>query len=529
MSAIVKKYLFKGFSIVLIIGLISYLTPLLISLSDINILLFFSNKEGVLAFERSVAFSFVSTILNIFFSLFIAILLSRFSLYKRTGRLISILIIPFLLGNISIAFIGKILFSNSEFFQQDAFMKFVALTIIQFWQLGTLYVYLFWLNIKSIPDTYVTYASSVKMTFGEKIKDIYLPACRNLAILLFIINFIFSIYENTKIQIIFKSSVGTHTELISQWLNRTYKSNSLINSIFANEITNQQGIIILFLTLTIILAFSWIFSKAYKKTIRFNKALNIPSSKYISKLFPAILLIFIFLPILYTIYSTIKDIKFEFIYLITPFVFTLTTSFLAVFLAIMLAIMLRLSWQKTLSAFNNRSLFFFIIIFTLQLIPPIIIYITGFQWLKIIGYQSEWNIHIAWIIGHIFLILPLILSFIIVFHFRTLNREIDYLEAHRFSLRQIIKDSFLRRYRAEYFLTFLIAFSIIWNESIINNLLSDSIPSFVSEMKMNIEGRAADYAKGMNYLFVVLGIAFTAIWLWILIIKKSFNIKNEIA
>jgi hypothetical protein len=94
---------------------------------------------------------------------------------------------------------------------------------------------------------------------------------------------------------------------------------------------------------------------------------------------------------------------------------------------------------------------------------------------------------------------------------------------------QIVRDSFFRRYQAEYLLTFLIAFSLIWNESIINNLLSDFIPSFVSEMKMNIEGRAADYAKGMNYLFVALCISILAMGLWKSILNKTTNGKNEIA
>ena len=140
-----------------------------------------------------------------------------------------------------------------------------------------------------------------------------------------------------------------------------------------------------------------------------------------------------------------------------------------------------------------------------------------------------WNLQLIWILGHVILTLPLLSSFISVSHFKTSNNEINYLESHKFSLRQIIKDSFLRRYQSEYLLTFLIAFSLIWNESIVNNLLSDFIPSFVSEMKMNIEGRAADYAKGMNYLFIALGIALMAMWLWKFILCKSFNQTNEVA
>jgi hypothetical protein len=200
-----------------------------------------------------------------------------------------------------------------------------------------------------------------------------------------------------------------------------------------------------------------------------------------------------------------------------------------VLLSIILGIFLRLGWKKTLSNFNRKSLLFFIFFFILQLIPPIIIYITGFQWLKIIGYQNFVNLHLVWILGHVILTLPLLSSFMLVSHFQTTNNEINYLESQKFSLAQILRDSFLRRYKLEYLLAFLIAFSLIWNEPIINNILSDFIPSFVSEMRINIEGRAADYAKGINYLLIALGVAFIAILIWGTILNKTLRKPNEVA
>lgn len=529
MKKVLREYIIKAVGVLLAISLIAYLIPSLENLSGYNVNSFFSNHEGTIAFKRSVFFALGSTIINVLFSLLIALSINNIPLNSKKGSWIALLIIPIMLGNVSIAFIGKVIFSGSAFFQQDSFSKFVGLTVIQFWQYGTLFVYLFWLNMQNIPTSTLNYAHAVKMSFGEKLKDLLLPACRNLAILLFILNFILSVYEDAKIQIIFKSSVGTHTELISQWLNRTYQSNSLISSLFANEKAIHYSITILFLALTLTIISAFIFSVTYNKTIQQNTPFKTTKSKYVSQVVPLILIAFIFLPLLYTIFSTVRNFRFDFLYLITPFIFTFLATVLAVLFSVLLGITLRLGWKKTLSSFNNRSLAFFILLFILQLIPPIVIYLTGFQWLKLTGYQSLWNLQLVWVAGHIILVLPLIISFVSVFHFRTSNNELSYMEAHNFSLKQIFKDSFLRRYRAEYLFTFLIGFSLIWNESVINNLLSDFIPSFVSEMKMNIEGRATNYAKGMNYLFVALGIALTAVWIWRVIVAKSFNQKNEIA
>lgn len=521
------QILIKLASVFLLIGLIAYLFPSLNKISDLNLKLFLNNNEGTLAFKRSIIFGLCSTFLNIIFSLFIAISISNITLNSKKGRLITFLIVPIMLGNVSIAFIGKIMFSDSAFFQQGSLIKFGTLTLIQFWQYGTLYIYLFWLNIQNIPKTSLNYAFATKMTFGERVKDLILPSCRNLSILLVILNFILSVYEDAKIQIIFKSSVGTHSEMISQWLNRTYQTNSLINAIFANERTIQYSTTILFVALILTIIFTLVFSRVFNRFIRLNTALKIPTANFLHKSLPYFLLAFVFLPLIYTIYSTLKNFRFDFYHLLIPFLFTFVTTLLALIFSIILGITLRLGWKQALSSFNNRSLFFFVLLFILQLVPPIIIYITGFQWLKVIGYQDVTYLQFIWVIGHVILILPLIISFVSVFHFRTSNNEINYLESHKFSLPQILIDSFFRRYKAEYLFTFLIGFSLIWNESIINNLLSDFIPSFVSEMKMNIEGRASDYAKGMNYLFVGLGIALVAMWIWQLILNKSFKQKNE--
>jgi hypothetical protein len=277
----------------------------------------------------------------------------------------------------------------------------------------------------------------------------------------------------------------------------------------------------------ICLASSFIYSKGFDLVMKSNRAIAIPKFQLGKNIVPILLSIFIFFPLLVTIYSTFKGFNLNLSHLLTPLLFTFIATFLAVCIAIVVSISLRLGWKETFSSFNSRSLLFFIFLFILQIIPPIIIYVTGFQWLSIVGYQSALSLQILWIIGHTLLILPLIVGFVLVFHFRTTNYEINYMEAHNLSFWNILKDSFFRRYQAEYIFTFLVSFALIWNESIINNLLSDFIPSFVSEMKMSIEGKSANYTRGMEYLFVALTICFIAVLIWRLIINKHYRKKDE--
>lgn len=75
---------------------------------------------------------------------------------------------------------------------------------------------------------------------------------------------------------------------------------------------------------------------------------------------------------------------------------------------------------------------------------------------------------------------------------------------YKLSIKETISVSFLKRFKAEYLLFFILGFSFILNEAIINSLFSDYIPSFVSSMKMLITGRGADYEKAFGFLWFLL-------------------------
>jgi ABC-type sugar transport system permease subunit len=522
MSIVMRRKLIRICGIGFIILIISYLFPTLKGLFDTHLDIFTSDQDGFNeAWERSIIFAFVSTIFNVILGLLFAIGLRRITILSNKGKILGILLLPVILGNVSVAFVGKLLFSDASIFHQSANAKFLTLLFIQFWQFGSLYVYLFWLNIQNIPQRIWDYTNAIQMTEWEIIKDVIVPSCRNLSALLLVLNFIFSVYEDAKIQLIFKTSQGTHTELISQWLSRSYQSLSLLNPNLAIQQILQISWIVLGLTLVSILltniGYSFFFNKISisRRNLKIRKWIEQPVFLW------CILLVFVIFPLIYVFIHTAFNLQMSFSHLILPFIFTLLAALCATFLSIFLGILLRLGWKKTLSTFDKKSLVFFIFLFFLQLIPPIALLIVGFQWLKIIGYQSKYTLYIVWITGHTILSLPLLSSFITTTHFRTKNIELDYLESYKLSFSEIVRDSFLKRFKADYLLTLLVAFSMIWNEATINNLLSDFIPSFVSEMKMSITGRATDYAKGISYLSVSLAIGFLALNIWRIILNKA--------
>jgi hypothetical protein len=501
--------------------ILSYLIPVLFHIRDIDTAPFFNDQDGLnSAWARSLELALASTLINILLSLGIAVSLKPVRINSFKGNLMAILLLPVLLGNVSVAFTGKLLFTNAAIIQASTSGKLLMLLLIQFWQYGTLYVYLFWLLIQSVPGNTAAYAAAIRLTRGEYAKDILLPACRNLGVLLFMINFSFTFYEDAKASIIFKFSRGTDTELISQWLNRNYLAGSLLDQRFSVQQTTGISLVVIGSALLLLLLAGGTFIIVYGWLTGQRKPMLPLGAMGGGRLIFYPLLLFVALPLLLALVDAFGPLVFDLRPLLFPFCLTALAALIATLAAIILGALLRLGWKRVLYRFDRRSLLFFILFFTVELIPPLLLLICGYQWLKWTGYADKNMVCVIWVAGHVLLSLPLISSFLAVTHFRTLNRELDFFEAHHAGFGEVLKTGFLRRYPADYMLSFLIAFSLIWNESIINNILSDYVPSFVSNITMAIEGRAADFSRGVSYLLVSLLIALLSLAVWFLVLAK---------
>jgi len=528
-----QKLLSTNKIIVIIVILITivFLFPLFVGgLEGYNISKLFSDNSNGFnsSLQRTFLFALLSSILNVVGGFCLALLLLKISLTSKLGKQLSFFILPITFGNVAVVFIFKVLLFKTNFFnaivQGGNITQSLFLLFIQFWQFGFLFAYLFWLNIENTPKRIDDYSTATGLSRFEKVRDIILPQTKNLFILLLFIGFIFSFYEDTKSQFIFRASQGTGTELINHWIYRTYQSNLLINVDYANQSIFKTGLVVFTIILILIVAlgslvlflfrlFSKFKSSAQKKTSASQNRVGF-SGAVVSIAVIIVPIIAALMKSQYHFSDNISSVAF-------PFALTLIASSAATMLAIAFGISSRLAFPKLLSGFNSKSLLYFLAIFLLQIIPPLCIVLCGFKWLSWIGYNSEMLIYFVWIAGHCILSLPLLGSFILTTHFSVRENELNYLAAYDIPRSSIVRYSFIRRFRSEYIFTLLFAFTFIWNDTRLNMVLSDKIPSFAANLQMLFIGRAADYSKATSFVLIAVGLSLACILIWQYIIAKS--------
>jgi ABC-type glycerol-3-phosphate transport system permease component len=442
----------------------------------------------------------------------------------------SLMMLPFLMGNVSLSFLFKILLFDSDVINsiyQSTSLLFVIMFLLQFWQNGFLFTYVFLLNNKGIDEDLINYGEVNRFTSFEKIKNIYLPNQRNLIILLSIFSFVTSFYESAKFQIILRSSQGTNSELISQKLYNGFKSDLMINaryaadSIFAKSLLFYIPLSILMVFLIyIILNISIL--KLSKSTIQLpNINLSVISKNRIASFLMLSAVGFIITPIIMLFLK--QEISFgKLSYLAETISLSAIAALLLIILfAIPIGLSLRIGFLNVFHSFNNKSISVFIILFLLYLLPPLALMLCGFEWSSFFNFKGSLSTRIFWLFGQCINSLPIVATFIIVIHFYVKNKELIYLKSMRLTNTETIKYSFLKRFKLEYLLTLLFAFSLIWNEGTFNKVYSDRIPSYVSEIMRTVSSRNADYSQGMLFFVFSLIISLACIVIWNVITIKQ--------
>lgn len=511
--------------------MIAFLLPFVISFGVNTDLvgLWLDRSQGLYtAFFRSCLFALVSSFVNTFLGLQLAISLRRIPLVSRIGTLLSVLLLPVLLGNVTISYIFKCSLYGTSFFDfiisGGKWTQFITLIVIQFWQYGFLFIYLFWLSIQQISESKSVYALSVKMSDKEIIRDIIFPSVKILFILLFVINFIFAFYELAKCQFIFKMSQGLDTELLSQALSRIHNSDSMSNPVLSESFMFKSGLLItLFVTLLVTACAYSLYKLFYK--IRKKSYIFISAPARLGNGVAIVCVLFIIMPIVVAFIRSVYTFSLELMSeIVAPLIMTIVSAFFASALAIAFGVAYRIVLNKFSEMLSIKSVALLLCVFLLQLIPPACIVICGYKWMSLAGYKGIMP-YVVWIWGHPILTFPILASFIIATHFIVSRNEIDWLEVHGMAKRDVIKYSFLKRFKKDYVLTFLFAFTFIWNDVTLNKILSDKIPSFADKMQRLFVGRATNDAQATLYALIALFIAISCIVLWKSVIKQITTVK----
>lgn len=511
--------------------IIIYLIPLLngFNASDDVFPEVLAKEDYFNALLRSLLFAFGSVVFCVIGSFALAYVMRNIS-SKVLLLLASLMMLPFLMGNVSLSFLFKILLFDSEFITsiyQNTSLLFVIMFLLQFWQNGFLFTYVFLLNNKGVDSNLVNYGEVNKFTSFEKIKNIYLPKHRNLIILLSIFSFVTSFYESAKFQIILRSSQGTNSELISQKLYNSFKSDLMINAGYASDSIFAKSLLF-YIPLTILVVFiiykvlSLSIVKLSKSSIQLpNLNLLVIWKNRIATFSVLSAIGLIIIPIVLLFLK--QEISFgKLSYLIETISLSGIAAILLIILfAIPLGLSLRIGFLNIFHSFNNKSITVFIILFLLYLLPPLALMLCGFEWSSFFNFKGSLSTRVFWLFGQCVNSLPIIATFIIVVHFYVKNKELIYSKSMRLSNIETIKYSFLKRFKLEYLLTLLFAFSLIWNEGTFNKVYSDRIPSYVSEIMRTVSSRNADYSQGMLFFAFSLLISLVCIIIWNVITIKQ--------
>lgn len=519
-------------SIAFIIGglILIYLTPTFNSFSAIDDVYpeVIADEDYLNALLRSIMFALGSVLFCVVGSFTLAYVLRNIS-SKVLLLLASLMMLPFLMGNVSLSFLFKILFFDSiviESIYQNTSLLFGTMFLLQFWQNGFLFTYVFLLNNKGVDSNLINYGEINRFSSFEKIKNIYLPKHKNLIILLSIFSFVTSFYESAKFQIILRSSQGTNSELISQTLYNSFKSDLMINAGYASDVIFAKALFFyiplsILIVLIIYMVINFSVSKLSKSTFQlpqFDLPLTI-KNKIASILMVLIVGIIVSPIVLLFFKQNIGFLKLSYL-LETISLSGLAAILLLILFAIPLGLSLRIGFLKVFHSFNNKSISAFVVLFLLYLLPPLALMLCGFEWSSLLNFKGALSTKMFWLFGQCINSLPIIATFIVVIHFYVQNKELIYAKAMRLSNMETIKYSFLKRFKLEYILTLLFAFSIIWNEGTFNKVYSDRIPSYVSEIMRTVSSRNADYSQGMLFFAFSLLISLVCIAIWNVITVK---------
>lgn len=515
-----------------LVGLI--LVPFLVRLPGMELgLLTNTDKVFAPALGRSIAVALCAAVTITGLAFVLALGMVRIPAFSRLGNWFAVLILPITLGNLSIAFLCKVLLGGTDYFNAVAngtvTGKLLFLILLHGWQYGILFTYLFWLNFQNIPGTVLDYSRATGFTRYQRIKDIYLPLSRNLIIMLASILFLFTVYEESKMQYLFKPSPGTGSELVTHWLSRSYQSMLVAGPDKANDLAFGAGATTFLVVLAVLAALfllvhaalrAWSRSKRYPQGGDRSERRSV--TRELKPRIIAIVLIALSLAPVVASLTLLPSMVGGGIAHLWPSVgMTLIATGVAGSIAIGMGMAARVGWKDRLSSFSPRSLPFFLGLVALLLVPPLLVLLSGYAWMGQLGYSWAQVIWPIWVAGHMLLTKPLLGSFVLFSHFRVSTNEIDYLQLHGLTKREIARTSFLQRFKAEYLLLFILAYSFIWNEGVVNNLFSDFIPSFAANLKMLITGRAADLQHAAAFLWMSIALSLLSVGLWFSIVRRG--------
>ena len=482
---------------------------------------------------RSIVFAVVSSILTVPTAFLAAVAVRNVGL--SLSRVFSLALLPALLGSVAVAFSAKLFVMQWPLMQalvgaREWFPTWGSMLLVQGIQFGPLFTYLFFLSLRNIQTAPLDFATVSHLTSWEKLREVYWPDSRNLAALLTLFAMIEGLQEYSKFYLILHASAGTDMELASHRLLRYYTYYAPADPALATHVVLAiSGIFVLFGIAATALTVPFTVGTIDRLVIALGK-LGGPSSetrRFLSMAIAGLLLVVSFSPLLavapylfvgrwITLEAFIRSIE-----------FTGVTTLIVTALAICFGVASRLAFPERLERFGRQSLVILLALYMTLVLPPIAIAFCGFDWISLLGggLRSSMLVLTVWVIGQIVLAFPIVSSFVLVTHFRLKTSEIQFQEISKASPMEVLHFSFWKRFRADYALIALFAFSLVWNEGTLSSIisgLSRDVPSVAVRLLERVDGRAASYNESANLMLISLVPVLPVLLLWTHMTRKYF-------
>jgi hypothetical protein len=371
---------------------------------------------------------------------------------------------------------------------------------IVIWPLLGVVVFVLGSLLSRLPSDHLVQLTVSGASRGEVARDLFWPAAVPLARLLVFFVCARTMMESIAVDLVLRTSPGTRTELAAHALVRQYRTLFPLDPVAATEATVQTGFFIAAGSITVAaaLAFAlpWVVGRAVPFVSGSGSGISAQSGSrrvgvvlYLAPLGVAPL-VFGWGPLQGSV-SLVRSAAFA------------ALAGLVVLLVSVLAGQL-LSFVQVLRGASLRFLALAVAaLFVPYFVPPITLLLVQLRGLSLLGFslRLEGVAELAWLLGSLLLVGPILCVFAIAFHLQIPPREIGLSRHAGATLREILRDSFNRRFLVQYGILALFGFGMVWAEAIYASLLvgfGRAIPSVAVDLLLAASGRAGSHATAAS-------------------------------
>ncbi len=430
----------------------------------------------------------------------------------RIGLWSGLLIVPMLLGGGVNAFVFKLCVADIDSIatalqDRNLVAFWIAVFSMFLWQYVPCIAFFCWLNCSQIGSNLHEFAAAHRLSFFERLSDIYWPQCKNLLIYLFLLVSAACAAEYERSALVFRASQGTGTEFFSHWLLRAYFMIARVDPFLAGRSVLFYSAIFVALCVLVTAGVALLGGRVTPRLLRMLACWHLEPLKshmWQKQLLLPLLIVMVLLPFIPTALRGIPFVtKIGRLRCLMPVLFP---ALMAIAVCTLFSVLSRFGWRERLSSFNRVSLALCLGIAAAGFMPPIALAFTGMWWLRLIQFAQSSMVSAVITIWWLMLCiraLPVFFPGYLATQFVVRSRELAFQSQYLASFWEVLNTSFLKRLGPIYAVFGVFVYAFMWSEYSLTSLfsgLSTSLCSPVLDLAVRIEGKGAEFNEAAGII-----------------------------